>query len=267
MLLFFFCYSLCCNHFSHLDTNHLEVCRSTKYMMLHVRDCPGTTASFDVCPFPWCRKVKHLLYHLVSCAEPAMCSICSNVHLNRNMRQLKGLNNHRGEKFQVLLQAKNQAKAEVLKTQAAAKGNTEENLESKEGMAMKLDEPSSSFESAPFTDTALNAAVDYSIVPPLEHRSEPLNAFELSSSAVPQQSTRAIKVEEDGGTTADLGSDLLGSVTMSHGEDSNPFAASDATLMPGNTTSASLDSMDHPLLVDPAGAEDFNSVTPDSTKS
>lgn len=83
--------------------------------MLHVRDCPGTTASFDVCPFPWCRKVKHLLYHLVSCSDPNSCAICSNVNLNRNMRRLHGLNNHRGEIYHQLLLTKARAKADAEK--------------------------------------------------------------------------------------------------------------------------------------------------------
>lgn len=47
-------------------------------MMLHVRDCPGiTTTTGDVCPFPWCRKVKHLLYHLVTCQLKETCPICT----------------------------------------------------------------------------------------------------------------------------------------------------------------------------------------------
>lgn len=64
-------------------------------MMLHVRDCPGTTSTFDVCPFPWCRKVKHLLYHLVSCTQPKQCAICSPSNLTKEMQGLVGLNKHR----------------------------------------------------------------------------------------------------------------------------------------------------------------------------
>jgi hypothetical protein len=72
-----------------------DVCRSTKYMMLHVRDCPGTTSTCDVCPFPWCRKVKHLLYHLVSCSDPDQCAICSPKDLPKGLKGLVGLNVHR----------------------------------------------------------------------------------------------------------------------------------------------------------------------------
>jgi hypothetical protein len=79
----------------HKSEKEKDICRSTKYMMLHVRDCPGTTSTFDVCPFPWCRKVKHLLYHLVSCTEPDQCPICSPKNLPKGLEGLVGLNAHR----------------------------------------------------------------------------------------------------------------------------------------------------------------------------
>lgn len=85
-----------CNH---KLTKHREVCMSTKFLMLHVRDCPGTTASFDVCPFPWCRKVKHLLYHMVSCPSPATCNICSPSPISDSLKNLTGLNKHRAKKY------------------------------------------------------------------------------------------------------------------------------------------------------------------------
>ena len=66
--------------------------------MLHVRDCPGTTATCDVCPFPWCRKVKHLLYHLVSVENPDQCAICSPKDLPKGLQGLVGLNAHRTKK-------------------------------------------------------------------------------------------------------------------------------------------------------------------------
>lgn len=91
---------------SHKNAGHQELCRSTKYMMLHVRDCPGTTATFDVCPFPWCRKVKHLLYHLVTCSDTNTCMLCSSLQLSRNMRHLHGLNRHRGEKYHAAIVAR-----------------------------------------------------------------------------------------------------------------------------------------------------------------
>lgn len=74
-------------------------------MMLHVRDCPGTTSSFDVCPFPWCRKVKHLLYHLVSCMDPQSCPICSPKHLSDSLTGLVGLNEYRLKMYRQRLMA------------------------------------------------------------------------------------------------------------------------------------------------------------------
>lgn len=93
--------------------------------MLHVRDCPGTTTSFDVCPFPWCRKVKHLLFHLISCLDPNTCAICSNVNLNRNMRRLQGLNSYRGEMYQQSLLTNIRARTDVEKETLEAAGQAE----------------------------------------------------------------------------------------------------------------------------------------------
>ena len=72
-------------------------------MMLHVRDCPGTTLIGDVCPFPWCRKVKHMLYHLVSCQSPNTCLICSPTDLN-GMHGLNLLTNFRLRKRRALIE-------------------------------------------------------------------------------------------------------------------------------------------------------------------
>lgn len=82
----------------HKQAKHRDVCSSVKYIMLHVRDCPGTTATFDICPFPWCRKVKHSLYHLVSCTRPDDCAVCSPKELSPNLTALVGLNEHRRKK-------------------------------------------------------------------------------------------------------------------------------------------------------------------------
>lgn len=84
--------------FRHTNKNVMDCCANVKYMMLHVRDCPGTTPGYDICPYPWCRKTKHLLYHLVSCASPATCKVCSPADISENLRALRGLNNHRSQK-------------------------------------------------------------------------------------------------------------------------------------------------------------------------
>jgi hypothetical protein len=101
----------------HKLTKTRDVCKSTKYMMLHVRDCPGTTSTFDVCPFPWCRKVKYLLYHLVSCTNPIECTICSPKDLTKSLKGLVGLNEHRFKEKRERLVAAIKAASE------AARGN------------------------------------------------------------------------------------------------------------------------------------------------
>lgn len=84
--------------FRHEDEKHHECCTNIKFMMLHVRDCPGATAANDICPFPWCRKTKHLLYHLLSCPSSKTCKICTPLTLSRNLTALKGLNEFRYQK-------------------------------------------------------------------------------------------------------------------------------------------------------------------------
>lgn len=86
-------------HIRHRSAKHRNVCHSTKYMMLHVRDCSGLLSNGDVCPFPWCRKTKHLLYHLVSCQDGSTCSICNPDNLSANLTELVGLNAHRRKIF------------------------------------------------------------------------------------------------------------------------------------------------------------------------
>jgi len=85
----------------HQSAEHRNVCHSTKYLMLHVRDCSGLLSNGDICPFPWCRKVKHLLYHLVSCEDLGHCTICCPPEdkLSPNLNALVGLNSHRRDKF------------------------------------------------------------------------------------------------------------------------------------------------------------------------
>ena len=82
----------------HKNSKNRSLCRNIKLLMLHVRDCPGTTSCSDICPFPWCRKTKHLLYHLVSCIDPVHCNICSRNDHSFNLEALKGLNDFRMKK-------------------------------------------------------------------------------------------------------------------------------------------------------------------------
>lgn len=89
--------------------------------MLHVRDCSGLLSNGDICPFPWCRKVKHLLYHLVSCQtdEDKICSICCPQNLSPAFTALAGLNTHRRKQYYVK-RSKALAAAAVAKRQMAA---------------------------------------------------------------------------------------------------------------------------------------------------
>lgn len=78
--------------------------------MLHVRDCSGLLSNGDICPFPWCRKVKHLLFHLVSCEKDLdgkQCTICSPPEnkLSPNLAALVGLNTHRRDRFRERMKA------------------------------------------------------------------------------------------------------------------------------------------------------------------
>ena len=50
------------------------------------------------CPFAWCRPVKHLLYHLISCTAGRSCRICHPRAISDNMATLTSLNAHRRNK-------------------------------------------------------------------------------------------------------------------------------------------------------------------------
>ncbi|CAM9248729.1 unnamed protein product [Ectocarpus sp. 4 AP-2014] len=76
----------------HANPKHAEVCRSTKFLMLHMRDCTGHTANGDPCEHRWCRPCKSLLSHLVRCPDPNTCRICTPLDLPGPLRQLRDLN-------------------------------------------------------------------------------------------------------------------------------------------------------------------------------
>lgn len=97
----------------HKQLQQRDTCRSIKWMLLHVRDCPGTTCSYDVCPFPWCRKIKHLMHHLVTCEQSETCAICSPKDLPPHLNRLRGLNGSRLKRYRerLVAQAKSMVKA------------------------------------------------------------------------------------------------------------------------------------------------------------
>lgn len=52
-----------------------QVCRSVKFLMLHLRDCDGRTRSGQPCPMPWCQPCTSLLHHLIQCPESEGCQV------------------------------------------------------------------------------------------------------------------------------------------------------------------------------------------------
>jgi len=81
-------------------------------------------ANGDVCAFPWCRKVKHLLYHLVSCEKDTdgnQCTICCpKKELSPNLTALMGLNTHRRNRFKERVKAVLAKRQQMAKAAAAA---------------------------------------------------------------------------------------------------------------------------------------------------
>lgn len=75
-LLVLMCHARTCNG-SHASPKHAEICKSTKFLMLHIRDCKGTDVHGRECLFPWCKPCKKMLRHLTQCYEPDTCSVCN----------------------------------------------------------------------------------------------------------------------------------------------------------------------------------------------
>ena len=76
----------------HASRAHGEVCKSVKYLMLHIRDCCGRTPDGAACGFPWCTPCKFLIHHLVKCRQPQQCAICSPQDLPPALAKLRQLN-------------------------------------------------------------------------------------------------------------------------------------------------------------------------------
>ena len=109
--------------------------------MLHVRDCPGiTTCSGEVCPFPWCRKIKHLLYHLVTCVDRETCQICRRSNMSQNISNLVKLNKVRRKKHQAEAKQKITDRLNIPPT-ATASQNVKAN--SAQGSKKKVPNPTS----------------------------------------------------------------------------------------------------------------------------
>ena len=83
-----------------INNHQPQVCKSVKYLMLHIRDCCGTLPDGSECPFPWCRPCKYLIHHLVKCHKPDECIICSPQDLPPSLARLRTLNQQREEQAQ-----------------------------------------------------------------------------------------------------------------------------------------------------------------------
>ena len=86
----------------HLSRAHSEVCKSVKYLMLHIRDCNGTLHDGSECGFPWCRPCKYLIHHLVKCRRPEECPMCSPWDLPPALQKLRAMNQARSPWHTVL---------------------------------------------------------------------------------------------------------------------------------------------------------------------
>lgn len=75
-LLVLMCHARTCSGI-HASSKHADICRSTKFLMLHIRDCSGTDLRGRECQFPWCLPCKRMLRHLTHCYEPDTCKVCN----------------------------------------------------------------------------------------------------------------------------------------------------------------------------------------------
>ena len=66
-----------CGQEMHASSRHAEVCKSTKFLMLHIRDCRGVDLHGRDCLLPWCAPCRKMLKHLSQCPEPEGCPVCS----------------------------------------------------------------------------------------------------------------------------------------------------------------------------------------------
>ena len=107
-LLVLMCHARSCNG-THNTIQHAQICQSTKFLMLHIRDCNSNsnrnvnsmsqptellaiecdlsnTSSnskkeannrTNTCKLPWCSPCKKMLLHLTRCYDPSNCLVCN----------------------------------------------------------------------------------------------------------------------------------------------------------------------------------------------
>jgi len=90
-LLVLMCHARTCTG-DHSLPKHSEICKSTKFLMLHIRDCDGTDVHGRECQFPWCSPCKRMLVHLTRCLDPKNCKVCNPWTLSQCYQQLHYLN-------------------------------------------------------------------------------------------------------------------------------------------------------------------------------
>lgn len=90
-LLVLMCHARTCTG-SHASAKHADICKSTKFLMLHIRDCKGVDIHGRECQLPWCQPCKRMLKHLTQCFTPDSCTVCNPWRLPNSYEQLRTLN-------------------------------------------------------------------------------------------------------------------------------------------------------------------------------
>jgi len=94
-LLTLMCHARTCTGL-HKSIQHANVCKSTKFLMLHIRDCSSNDFQSCLCKFSWCRPGKRMLDHLTHCYDSASCVVCSPTSIPAAYAQLRAINASRG---------------------------------------------------------------------------------------------------------------------------------------------------------------------------
>ena len=100
-LLVLMCHARTCNG-HHSSKKHSEICKSTKYLMLHIRDCNGIDVHGRECQYSWCYPCKFMLRHLSNCFHQESCRICNPWNLSESYKQLKRINDQRSKDVRAL---------------------------------------------------------------------------------------------------------------------------------------------------------------------
>jgi TAZ zinc finger len=119
-LLVLMCHARSCTGI-HASQKHAEICKSTKYLMLHIRDCNGTDMQGRDCQFPWCLPCKRMLRHLTHCYDPTTCVVCNPWTLPESFQQLRSLNN----KSRTHMQQQQMERQILLRRTVSSEGDTD----------------------------------------------------------------------------------------------------------------------------------------------